>query len=171
MVTTRGPIQIGEDIMTRLHSCLCLAAFAAAAGLLSACDSGPKPPEERTIRGQAVVEKASDGTITAIRVKAVKRSRVYNIDVDEKGKQLADMVGRDLVITGMYERRNDERWMTVKEVKEEGAEDEKKAPEEKKPAEDEKAPEQDAPEEGAPEEKSAPEGVMPLEETKAPEEK
>ena len=160
--------------MTRLHLCLSFAAVAAAVALLPACSSGPKPPEERTIRGQAVVEKAGDGTITAIRINARKRSRVYNVNLDEKGKQLADEVGKNLVITGMYQRKNDERWITVKEFHEEGTgddkkgADEKKGAAEKKPAEGKKAPEEKAPDEKAPEEKAPEEGAP---EEKAPEEK
>ena len=138
--------------MTRLHLCLCLAALAAAACLLPACDSGPKPPEERSIRGEPVVEKASDGAISSIRMKTDKRNRVYHIVLDEKGKQLAEMTGKSVAVTGIYQRKDEERWMTVKQIGEEGADDDKKAPEGEK-APEEKAPEEGAPEEGAPEEK------------------
>jgi len=108
--------------MTRRLSSICLAAIALAVCLLPACDKGgPKTPEERVVHGTPAIERAADGTLSAICVNSSKR--VYHVVLDEKGKQLADMEGMRLAVTGMYERKGEERWLTVSDIRDKDAPD------------------------------------------------
>jgi hypothetical protein len=73
---------------------------------------------DTTIIGTVNVTKDGSGNITDVNIKTA-RLETYNITLNDKGKEMAaSMAGKNVRATGVIERKDKTRWLTVEKYAE-----------------------------------------------------
>ena len=86
---------------------VCVAFALCASGALAA---------DVTLTGTVGVTKNDDGAVTAVKltVKDGDKTVVYSVVLDDNGKKLADLAGKNAKVTGTVEEKEDVKTLTVK---------------------------------------------------------
>jgi hypothetical protein len=102
-------------------ACLFIVAGLLTSTVFAAADAN-KPKKERPgmdmVKGTVAVTKDANG-ISAIKI-TTKDNMVYNVMMDEKGKELAKHDGKEVGVHGVITKKNTENWITVKHIMEPG---------------------------------------------------
>ncbi len=87
-------------------------------GTSMAADPNRPKFDPNTFRGRIVVEKDTNGVITAVKLES-RRMGTYNIVFDAKGKELAEkMADKFVAVTGTVTTKDNEKWLTVEKYTE-----------------------------------------------------
>jgi hypothetical protein len=76
----------------------------------------PSPaPRQHTVTGKVSVVKDKDGNITEIVLTVIKEANEvkYNITLNEKGKELAALDGKEAKVVGTVHTKEGAKWLTV----------------------------------------------------------
>jgi hypothetical protein len=105
--------------MKKLMILLVMAAMVnfAIVGVSKAADPNMPKFDPNAIRGKVAVVKDASGAITSIKIEN-KRRGDWNVVLDEKGKELAQMDGKYVHVTGKEETKDGQKWVTVESYKE-----------------------------------------------------
>ena len=107
-----------------MKKCVVVAAVAAlaflvcAGNVLAADANKPAAPKEApksetvTIKGTVSETKDKDGNVTEVKL-TTKKDVVYQITLDEKGKELCKMAGKTVKATGTVETKGEVKWLKV----------------------------------------------------------
>jgi hypothetical protein len=88
------------------------------AGLAGCGSKEEKPPEEISVYGDVGATQDAQGNLTAVRVNT-RKGRIYQVVLDEKGQQLGQQLGgKRVLLKGMKFKKDDVRWIEVKEFTE-----------------------------------------------------
>ena len=74
----------------------------------------PQRPQfdPNAIRGRVLVEKDAEGVVTSIKIENRRRGN-WNVVLDEKGKELAQMENKIVHVVGKVEDKDGQKWVTV----------------------------------------------------------
>ena len=97
-----------------------MALIAAALGLFTAsavlAEDAPAEPKKVTVTGVVTVIKDDAGAITSVMV--ISRDAAYSITLDENGKKLAELAGKEVEVTGTCVEKDGVKTITVESFKE-----------------------------------------------------
>lgn len=93
---------------------------AAALGLFTAsavlAEEAPAEPQKVTVVGTVSVTKDDAGAVTAVTVTA--QDAAYSVTLDENGKKLAELDGKEVEVMGVVTEKDGVKWITVESFKE-----------------------------------------------------
>jgi DNA/RNA endonuclease YhcR with UshA esterase domain len=76
----------------------------------------PAEPKKVTVMGKVTVIKDDAGVVTAVMVTA--KDAAYSVTMDDNGKKLAEMAGKEVEVTGTVTEKDGMKWITVESFKE-----------------------------------------------------
>jgi len=80
--------------------------------------NAPKFDPNTMFVGRIVVTKDASGVITSVKLESIRRG-IFNIILDEKGKELGEkMADKFVEITGKETTKDNEKWLTVEKYSE-----------------------------------------------------
>jgi ribosomal protein S4E len=87
-----------------------------------AAGTEPKKPEHAgaattvTVEGTVSVTKDANSVVTSIKLTTANKT-VYNVILDEKGKELAALDGKEVRVKGVVSEKDGQKWIKVQEFK------------------------------------------------------
>jgi type 1 fimbria pilin len=79
-------------------------------------EAGPRPPVTVKLEGTISVTKDSNDVVTSIRLTTANKT-VYHVALDEKGKELGGLNGKEVEVRCMITRKDDQKWIKVNEFR------------------------------------------------------
>ncbi|MGA1979726.1 MAG: hypothetical protein ABSG99_04060 [Sedimentisphaerales bacterium] len=95
-----------------------VAAAFMAANVFAADANAPKPKKPETVRleGTVSVTKDSNDVVTSIKLTTARKT-VYYVTLDEKGKELGGLNGKEVEVRCVITEKDNQKWITVHEFR------------------------------------------------------
>jgi hypothetical protein len=96
--------------MVRVLAILAMVGFVFAVGA-QAKEKDMTMGKEVTVKGKVEATKDAAGTVTDVKIKSMMKT--YEVTLDPKGMELAQMDGKHIEATGTVTKQGKEHWLTV----------------------------------------------------------
>jgi DNA/RNA endonuclease YhcR with UshA esterase domain len=99
-----------------LRLVLTAAALGLFAGSAVLGGDAPAEPKKVTVVGVVSVTRDDAGTVTSVMI--TSRDAAYEVTLDDNGKKLGELAGKEVEVTGVETEKDGMKWITVESYKE-----------------------------------------------------